>query len=137
MNGGGGEPACLRMAAATAARSGSANIHCNATRSCCTPSRDWAIRSSSRATSRCWRARTGARVVLEAQPPLAPLLGRLAGAAGVVARGEPLPPFDVHCPLGSLPLALKTEPATIPAEGPYLSADDARIAKWRARIEAL
>jgi hypothetical protein len=65
-------------------------------------------------------ARTGAKVVLEAQPELAPL-----------------PPFDVHCPLGSLPLALKTEPATIPAEGPYLSADDARIAKWRARIEAL
>jgi tetratricopeptide (TPR) repeat protein len=82
-------------------------------------------------------ARAGAKVVLEVQPQLAPLLGRLAGAAAVVARGEPLPPFDVHCPLGSLPLALKTEPATIPAEGPYLSADDARIAKWRARIEAL
>src|SRR5215813_2617762 len=81
-------------------------------------------------------ARTGAKVVLEVQPELAPLLGRLAGAAAVVARGEPLPPFDVHCPLGSLPLALKTEPATIPAGGPYLSADEARIAKWRARIEA-
>src|SRR5262249_34686504 len=62
--------------------------------------------------------------------------GRVEGAGGVVARGEPLPPFAVHCPLGSLPLALKTEPATVPAEGPYLSADDARIAKWRARIEA-
>src|SRR5215510_895221 len=81
-------------------------------------------------------ARTGAKVVLEVQPELAPLLGRLAGAAAVVARGEPLPPFDVHCPLGSLPLALRTEPATIPAGGPYLSADEARIAKWSARIEA-
>src|SRR5262245_47785323 len=81
-------------------------------------------------------ARTGAKIVLEVQPELAPLLGRLACVAAVVARGEPLPPFDVHCPLGSLPLALKTEPATIPAGGPYLSADDARIAKWRARIEA-
>jgi tetratricopeptide (TPR) repeat protein len=81
-------------------------------------------------------ARTGAKVVLEVQPELAPLLGRLEGAAAVVPRGEPLPPFDVHCPLGSLPLALKTEPATIPAGGPYLKADDARIAKWRARIEA-
>jgi len=82
-------------------------------------------------------ARTGAKVVLEVQSQLAALLGRLEGAAGVAARGGPLPPFDVHCPLGSLPLALKTEPATIPAGGPYLSADDARIAKWRARIEAL
>ena len=71
------------------------------------------------------------------QAQLATLLGRLEGAASVVARGEPLPPFDVHCPLGSLPLALKTEPATIPAGDPYLKADDARIAKWRARIGAL
>jgi hypothetical protein len=30
-----------------------------------------------------------------------------------------------------------TEPATIPAEIPYLRADDARIAKWRPRLEAL
>src|SRR6516164_9056151 len=82
-------------------------------------------------------ARTGAKVVLEVQPQLAALLGPLEGAASVVARGEPLPPFDVHCPLASLALALKTEPATIPAAGSYLSADDARIAKWRARIEAL
>jgi hypothetical protein len=82
-------------------------------------------------------ARAGARVVLEVQAQLAPLLGRLEGAASVVARGEPLPPFDVHCPLGSLPLALKTEPATIPAEASYLKGDDARIAKWRARIGPL
>jgi hypothetical protein len=82
-------------------------------------------------------ARMGAKVVLEVQAQLAALLGRLEGAASVVARGEPLPPFDVHCPLGSLPLALKTEPATIPAEASYLKADDARIAKWRARIGAL
>src|SRR6266478_1231930 len=82
-------------------------------------------------------ARAGAKVVLEVQAQLAALLGRLEGAASVVARGEPLPPFDVHCPLGSLPLALKTEPATIPAEASYLKGDDARIAKWRARIGAL
>jgi len=82
-------------------------------------------------------ARAGAKVVLEVPAQLAALLGRIEGAASVVARGEPLPPFDVHCPLGSLPLALKTEPATIPAEASYLKADDARIAKWRARIGAL
>jgi tetratricopeptide (TPR) repeat protein len=82
-------------------------------------------------------ARTGAKVVLEVQPQLAPLLRQLEGVVGVAARGEPLPPFDVHCPLGSLPLAFKTEPATIPAEGPYVRADDAHMAKWRTRIEAL
>jgi ADP-heptose:LPS heptosyltransferase len=55
----------------------------------------------------------------------------------IVARGAALPAFDRHCPLGSLPLAFKTEPGTIPAEIPYLKADDAHLAKWRPRIEAL
>jgi hypothetical protein len=75
--------------------------------------------------------------VLEVQPQLKALLGQIEGVCAVAARGEPLPSFDVHCPLGSLPLVLKTEPATIPAEVPYLRADDARIAKWRPRLEAL
>ena len=48
-----------------------------------------------------------------------------------------LPAYDVHCPLGSLPLALKTEPATIPADIPYLHADKIRIAKWRPRLDGL
>src|SRR5262249_59489631 len=33
--------------------------------------------------------------------------------------------------------AFKTARATIPAEIPYLQADATRIAKWRARLEAL
>ena len=82
-------------------------------------------------------ARAGATVVLEVQPELKTLLGGLDGVASCHARGETLPAFDVHCPLGSLPLALKTEPANIPADIPYLRADEARIAKWRPAIEAL
>jgi len=82
-------------------------------------------------------ARAGARVVLEVQPQLKASLGQIEGVAAVVARGEPLPPFDVHCPLGSLPLAFKTEPATIPSTGSYLAANDAHIGKWRPRLEAL
>jgi tetratricopeptide (TPR) repeat protein len=82
-------------------------------------------------------ARAGAKVVLEVQPQLKVLLGQIEGAAAVVARGEALPAFDVHCPLGSLPLALKTEPATIPSLDRYLGADEAHMAKWRARLECL
>ena len=82
-------------------------------------------------------ARTGAKVVLEVQRELVPVLAQVEGAASVVSRGQPLPAFDVHCPLGSLPLALKTEPGTIPAEIPYVTADEARIAKWRPRIAGL
>jgi tetratricopeptide (TPR) repeat protein len=79
--------------------------------------------------------RAGAKVVLEVQQELAPLLAKIG--AGVVARGDAPPAFDVHCPVGSLPLALKTEPATIPADIPYLAADQSRVAKWRARLAEL
>ncbi len=82
-------------------------------------------------------AATGAKVVLEVQGELQTLMRRLDGATTVIAAGDASPPFDVHCPLGSLPLALHTEPATVPAQIPYLSADDARLAKWSARLEAL
>ena len=82
-------------------------------------------------------ARAGATVVLEVQPELKALLSDLDGIASCHARGETLPAFDVHCPLGSLPLALKTEPASIPADIPYLHADAQRIAKWQPAMEAL
>lgn len=80
-------------------------------------------------------AAAGAKIVLEVQSELTALLRRLD--ATVIARGEALPPFDVHCPLGSLPLALRTLPHTVPAPIPYLSADAAALAKWSARLGAL
>src|ERR1035437_4067628 len=82
-------------------------------------------------------ARAGARVVLEVQPELKPLWADLEGVPSCHARGETLPAYDVHCPLGSLPLALKTEPGNIPAEIPYLRADEAHLAKWRSALAAL
>jgi tetratricopeptide (TPR) repeat protein len=82
-------------------------------------------------------ARGGAKVMLEVQPELKTLLGAVDGIASCHARGETLPAYDLYCPLGSLPLALRTEPSSIPADIPYLRADDAYIAKWRPAIEAL
>ncbi len=82
-------------------------------------------------------ARMGASVMLEVPDELTGLLGRLDGVAAVVARGAPLPGFDLQCPMGSLPLALATELATIPAEIPYLTASAGRIAQWRPRLETL
>jgi tetratricopeptide (TPR) repeat protein len=79
-------------------------------------------------------AKRGATVVLEVQPALQSLLAGLEGADRVIARGQALPEFDYHCPLLSLPLALKTDLASIPARVPYLAADGAKIAAWRARL---
>ena len=81
-------------------------------------------------------AQGGASVVLEVQAELKALLGGLDGVT-VLARGDALPAFDVHCPLGSLPLAFKTTPANVPAGIPYLRASEERVAKWRPRLDAL
>ncbi len=49
----------------------------------------------------------------------------LEGVAEIVATGDPLPAFDYHCPLMSLPLAFRTDLANIPASVPYLRSDPA------------
>jgi Tetratricopeptide repeat/Glycosyltransferase family 9 (heptosyltransferase) len=77
-------------------------------------------------------ARQAAKVVLEVQRPLVPLLKRMTDAAAVCARGDPLPPFDRHCPLLSLPLASGTTVETIPAQVPYLAAPPTDRARWAA-----
>ncbi len=53
-------------------------------------------------------AAQGAKVILEVQPALHSLMSGIESATGVMARGDALPPFDLHCPIMSLPLALKT-----------------------------
>jgi tetratricopeptide (TPR) repeat protein len=82
-------------------------------------------------------ARVGAKVILEVHPELKPLLSRLEGCEATIPLGEARPAYDVHCPLGTLPLAFKTEPATVPADIPYLFADAGRVSRWRPRVEAV
>ena len=76
----------------------------------------------------------GATVVLEVQKPLKALLTSLGGVLRVLARGEPLPDFDYHCPLLSLPMAFGTTLGTIPASSGYLRCDPTDVAQWRARL---
>jgi tetratricopeptide (TPR) repeat protein len=76
-----------------------------------------------------------AKVICEVQPELQPLLSQLEGVT-VVAAGAPLPAFDLHCPLLSLPLASGTRIETIPAAVPYLAAPAERVAYWRDRLPA-
>ncbi len=79
-------------------------------------------------------AERGLRIILEVQPPLANLMKSLAGVETVIARGEPLPHFDLHCPLLSLPLVFDTSLETVPARNPYLAAADEAISIWRGRL---
>ena len=59
------------------------------------------------------------------------------GVDEIVARGETLPPFDVHVPIMSLPGIFRTTPQTIPLNIPYIQADVALANSWRQKIEQL
>ncbi|MDR3485735.1 MAG: tetratricopeptide repeat-containing glycosyltransferase family protein [Bradyrhizobium sp.] len=78
----------------------------------------------------------GAKVICEVQPELLPLLSEnvMLKDVTVKAAGEPLPAFELHCPLLSLPLAFGTQPGTIPAAVPYLAASAEQQAYWRDRL---
>ena len=79
-------------------------------------------------------AARGARVILEVEKPLYPLMGGLAGPSEVIVKGEPLPDFDAHCPLLSLPLALGTRVKTVPSDAPYFSVPPEKSAEWNTRL---
>jgi tetratricopeptide (TPR) repeat protein len=79
-------------------------------------------------------AEAGARVILEVQKPLLSLLSTLEGVSQLIAKGSPLPHFDYHCSLMSLPLAFKTDLATIPRTEKYLRSDPVKLAQWQSRL---
>jgi hypothetical protein len=53
----------------------------------------------------------------------------------VVARGEPLPNFDFHARLLTLPGIFDSKPEGVPAEVPYLSVDASRVERIGRLIE--
>jgi tetratricopeptide (TPR) repeat protein len=56
----------------------------------------------------------GGRVIMEVPRALLRLLTGLPGVDQLVVENDPLPPFDLHCPMMSLPLAFGTRADTIP-----------------------
>jgi Flp pilus assembly protein TadD/GR25 family glycosyltransferase involved in LPS biosynthesis len=79
----------------------------------------------------------GARVLFECQPPLVELLRGMAGIDQLIAKGEPLPRFDTHVKLLSLPGIFGTRLGNIPNEVPYLEPDPRREAQWKARLAGM
>src|ERR1700722_11423916 len=79
-------------------------------------------------------AARGARVVLEVQKSLQELMGSLAGVAHIISKGDPLPDFDLQCPLLSLPLAFGTRLEMIPSAIPYLRASPQALNNWEGRL---
>ncbi|HWE02405.1 MAG TPA: tetratricopeptide repeat protein [Tepidisphaeraceae bacterium] len=77
----------------------------------------------------------GASVIVECQPALVRLLRSAAGVDSVIARGDPLPPYDLHVPSLGLPIRCRTTLQTIPAAVPYIIADPMAVESWRTRLD--
>jgi Flp pilus assembly protein TadD len=60
---------------------------------------------------------------------LSPCLPR-RGEVRVIARGEPLPNFDMHARLMTLPCIFGSTPEDLPNQVPYLSVDEKRVSEF-------
>lgn len=72
-------------------------------------------------------------VILEVPPNLRALYRCIKGVT-LATYGEPVPPFDVHLAIMSVPFVLGIAIDTIPAPIPYLFADPERVEMWRDRL---
>lgn len=79
----------------------------------------------------------GGRVLFECPAALHPLLRGFPGIDGLLAKGGPLPAFDVEAPLLSLPALFGTTLDTVPAAVPYLTADTGLVERWRQELRSV
>ena len=76
----------------------------------------------------------GANVMLEAPASLVSLMDSLSDSITVIEEGQPLPAYDVVCPIMSLPVALKTTLATIPFNDSYLKVSNDKKQYWQKKL---
>jgi tetratricopeptide (TPR) repeat protein len=78
----------------------------------------------------------GGSVVFECQAALFKLLRGVRGADEVVPLGAPLPFFDMHISLLSLPSFFVRPRVLMPNETPYLNIDPERVRFWREELRS-
>jgi tetratricopeptide (TPR) repeat protein len=78
----------------------------------------------------------GGHVILECQQPLLRLLAGVRGIDQLVASGFPLPGFDCHAPLLSLPRIFRTTLETVPAQVPFIHIGAPDVERWRDVIRS-
>jgi hypothetical protein len=78
-------------------------------------------------------ARSFGGVIVEAPEQLVRLFAGQPQAPLVIPQGQPLPMFDLQCPMMSLPMLLGTELHSIPG-GAYLEADPALVVEWAKHL---
>jgi tetratricopeptide (TPR) repeat protein len=73
-------------------------------------------------------------VILECPEVLVPVLSRTPGIDHLVPQGQPLPDYDVYCPLMNVPGLTATSVESIPSEVPYITADPELLEPWRREL---
>jgi len=81
-------------------------------------------------------AAMGGAVILESPPELFRLFQKFPSVSQLATRGQPLPRFDLHCPLNSLGFVFNINAQTIPSADSYLQPDPDRIREWGDRFDA-
>jgi hypothetical protein len=79
----------------------------------------------------------GGHVLFDCPRRLTNILASCPGIDQLICEGDPLPHFDVHAPLLSVPGLVHTRLETIPANVPYLFADKSRVEVWREKLQAI
>jgi Flp pilus assembly protein TadD len=79
----------------------------------------------------------GARVVVECQSRLVPLISRCGFVDQAIGAGSKLPRFDMHASLVSMPTLAGTTLDSVPAPVPYLSADPTLVDRWAPRLKSV
>ncbi|HKD77965.1 MAG TPA: tetratricopeptide repeat protein, partial [Ktedonobacterales bacterium] len=80
-------------------------------------------------------AARGAKTILVVEETLRPLLSGLEGLTHCIGKSAPTPPFDLHCPITTLPFALGTRLETIPSPASYLPPlPQGHVEAWERRL---
>ncbi len=77
---------------------------------------------------------TGAQVRFEVQASVFSLMRQIISPDSLIKQGDPIGSFDYHCPLISLPYALRNRLGDIPAKKSYLKANELKREKWSNKL---
>ena len=84
-----------------------------------------------------WAAERCPNIVVSCPGEMWPVLRQFTVLRGIVEQWYQAGACVAYVPLGSLPMLAETRVASIPAPVPYLRANPARVATWRARLDSL
>lgn len=81
------------------------------------------------------QATKDSKVIFEAPERLVPMVSTVGGYDQMVEQESGLPPFDLQCPLMTLPRIFGTTLVNVPNKVPYLSAKKSLVTKWKKELQ--